>query len=133
MTKKLDNGPHKSIYFQKLCDLDRDLKQTAYILSTQKFPHVGYVITVERHTFATLRSSNVIALFQCKVVSSTLFILENECVERIPILYRNKLQFVDHVSFKTFPWYNKAPCKSDNFDQQTSLVAEGGESYRLTP
>ena len=51
-----------SIY-KKLCDLDRELKQTAFILLTQKFPFVGYVITVQRHTFATLESSNVISLF----------------------------------------------------------------------
>ena len=36
--------------FKKLCNLDRDLKQTAFILLTQKFPLVGYVInhTTER-------------------------------------------------------------------------------------
>ena len=57
-----------SIY-TKLCDLDRDLKQTAFILLTQKFSIVGFVITGQRHTFATLKSSNVISLFQCKAVS----------------------------------------------------------------
>ena len=27
----------------------------------------------------------------------------------------------------------KPPCKSDNFDQQISLDADGDESYHLTP
>ena len=90
--------------YKKLCDLDRDLKQTAYILLTQKFPLVGYVILGQRNTFATLKSSNVISLFQCEVVSSTLYVLENQCFERIPIYYQSKLQFVDQVTRKTFPW-----------------------------
>ena len=55
--------------YRELCDLDRDLKQIAFILLTQKFPLVGYIITGQRHTFATLRSQNVISLYQFKVVS----------------------------------------------------------------
>ena len=61
--------------YKKLCDLDRDLKQTAFILLTQKFPLVGYIITGQRHTVATLKSQNVISLFQCKVVSSALYVI----------------------------------------------------------
>ena len=92
-----------SIY-KKLGNLDRDLEQTAFILSTKKFPLVAYVITGQRHTFATLYSSNVFSLFQCKVVLSPLYVLENQCFERIPIFYQNKLQFVDEFTHKTFPW-----------------------------
>ena len=46
-----------SIY-KRLCDLDRDLKQTAYILLTQKISLVEYVITGQRRTFATFKKSN---------------------------------------------------------------------------
>ena len=102
--------------YKKRCDIDRDLKQTAFILLTQKFLLVGYIITGQRHTFATLKSQNVISLFQCKVVSSPLYVLENQCFERVPLYYQNKLQFVDQVNRKTIPWSIKAPCKSENFD-----------------
>ena len=105
------NGSDKLKYLQKLCDLDHDLKQTAFILLTQKFPLVGYIITGQRHTFATLKSQDVISLYQCKVVSSPLYVLENQCFERIPIYYQNKQQFADQVTRKTFPWSIKAPCK----------------------
>ena len=104
-----------SIY-KKLCDLDRDLKQTAFILLTQKFPLVGYVIAGQRQTFATFKIQNGISLFHCKVVSSPLYVLENQCFELIPIYYQNELQFVDQVNRKTFPWSIKTPCKSDNFE-----------------
>ena len=99
----------------------------------RKFPLVGYVITEQRITFATLKSQNVISLFQCKTVSSPLCVLKDQCFERIPIYYQNKVQFVDQVSRKTFPRSIEAPCKSDNFDQQISLDADGDNTYRLTP
>ena len=98
---------------------------------TQKFPLVGYIITGQRHTFATLKSQNVISLFQCKVVSLPLYVLENQCFERNPIYYQHKLQFVDQVTRTTFPWSIKAPCISKNFDQQISLDADG-ITHRLT-
>ena len=118
---------------KKLFDLDRNLKQTALILLTQKFSLVGNVITGQRHIFDTLRSQNVISHFQCKVVSSPLYVWENQYFERIPFYYQSKLQFVDQVTRKTFPWSIKAPCKSENFDQQISLDADGDDTYRLTP
>ena len=119
--------------YTKLCDLDRDLKQTAFILFTQKFPLVCNFITGQRHTIATLKKQKVISLFQCKVVASRLYLLKNQCFERFPIYNRNKLQFVDQVTGKTFPWSIKAPCKSNNFDKQISIDADGDDTCRLTP
>ena len=45
--------------------------------------------------------------------------------------YQNKLQFVDQVTRKTFPCLIKAPCGSDNSEQQISLNADGDDTYRL--
>ena len=89
--------------YTKICDLDRDLKQTAFILLTQKFPLVGYVITGQRPSFATLKSYNFISLLECKVVSSPLYVLESQCFERITLYYQNKLQFFDQVTFRLSP------------------------------
>ena len=47
--------------------------------------------------------------------------------------YQNKLQIVDPATRKNFPWSIEAPCKSENFDQQISLDADGNDTYRLTP
>ena len=49
-----------------------------------------------------------------------------------PINYQNILQFVDQVTRKTLPWSIKAPCKSENFDRQISLDADGDDTYCLT-
>ena len=117
---------------KKLCDLGRDLKQTAFVLLNQKFSLVDYVITGQRNTFATRKNSKIISLFHCRVVSSLLCVLENQCFQRIPIFQPNKLQFVNQVTRKTFSWSIKAPYKPDNLDQQISLDADGDDSYRLT-
>ena len=37
----------------------------------------------------TLKSQNVISLFQCEIVLSPLYVLENQCFERIPTYYQN--------------------------------------------
>ena len=48
-------------------------------------------------------------------------------------LYFNRTNNSLKTTRITFPWSIKAPCKSDNFDQQISLDADGDESYRLKP
>ena len=92
-----------------------------------------YVIKGQRNTFATLKRSGAISLFQGRTVSSPLFVLDNQCFERIPIFYQNILQFVHQVTRNIFPLSIKAPCKTDIFDQQILLDADGVESYRLKP
>ena len=64
---------------------------------------LGYIITGQRNTFATLKSANLFSLFQCKSVSTPLYVLENQIFESIPVFYQNKLQFVDKVTPKTVP------------------------------
>ena len=44
-------------------------------------------MTGQRHTFATLKTCNLISLIQCKLVSSLLYALENHRFERIPMYY----------------------------------------------
>ena len=89
-----------SIY-RKLCDLYRDLKLTAIILLTQKIPLEGYVITGQQHTIATLKTSYVISLFQYKVVSSPLYVIEYQYFERNPIFYQKNYnsKTKSHVRF----------------------------------
>ena len=104
-----------SIY-KKRCDLDHDLKQTVFIVLTQKLPFKGYVIMGKQNTFAIPKSSNVISLFQNNFVSSPRHVLENQYFERIHIFYQKKLQ-LDQVTRNAFPRSVKAPFKSDNIDQ----------------
>ena len=46
--------------YKKLGGLDRNLKQTTFILLTQKCPVIGYIITGQKNTFATLKNSDLI-------------------------------------------------------------------------
>ena len=123
--------------YKKLCDLDRDLKQIAFkLLNTKITPSRLYYYRTykpEINTIATLKSQNVISLYQCKTVQSPLYVLKDQCFERIPTYYQNKVQFVDQVTRKKFPCSIKPPWKSDNFDQHISLDVDGENTYRLTP
>ena len=89
MSRVLLDMDRKSLSInEKHCDLDRHLIQTAFILLIQKFPLVGYIGTGQRNTFAKLKISKIISIFNCKTVSSPLYVLENQCFERIPIHYQ---------------------------------------------
>ena len=54
-------------------------------------------------------------------------------VLNVSLYNTKKNKFPDQVTRKTFPWSIKAPCKSENIDQQISLDADGDDTYRLTP
>ena len=49
-------------------------------LQSTKITPTFDINTGQRHIFATLKNQNVISLFQCKVVSSSLYVLENQQV-----------------------------------------------------
>ena len=86
--------------YKRLCDLECDLKQTAFILLTQNFPLVGYITAGQRNTFTTLKISIFMQLFQFKTISSPLFVQESQGFERIPKFYQNDIQFVDQITQK---------------------------------
>ena len=46
--------------YKKLGGHDRNLKQTTFILLTQKSPVVGYIITGQKNTFATLKNFDIV-------------------------------------------------------------------------
>ena len=67
LTKKLDymisRVVHEMDYtslsiYKELCDLDHDLNQTTFILLTQKFPIVRFIITGQRKVLMLSHSFN---------------------------------------------------------------------------
>ena len=117
-----------SIY-KKLCNLDRDLNQTAFILLlTPRFPLVGYLIKGQRNTFATLESSNVI--FNCKTVSSPLYVLRTNTSNAYPSTIKI-ISKCRSSNMQNFFWSIKAPCKADSCDPQNRLKQINFTEQRL--
>ena len=64
--------------------ISAEISSKLLFLLTEKFPFLGYFITGNRNTFATLKNSNVMLNFQCKRVSPPLY-TKNQCFERVPV------------------------------------------------
>ena len=65
--------------------------------------------------------------------SSSLYVPQNrECYDKIPILNKNRVQYVHQLTRQTYLWAEKVPCSHSNFDQPISLDTEGTARYRVT-
>ena len=53
--------------------------------------------------------------------------------EKIPILYKNRVQYVHQLTRQSYLWAKKVPCSHSNFDQLISIDTEGTARYRATP
>ena len=69
----------------------------------------------------------------CKEIITTLRTQTRECYDKIPILYKNRVQYVHQLTRQTYFWAKKVPCSHSNFDQLISIDTEGAARYRLTP
>ena len=56
-----------------------------------------------------------------------------ECYDKIPIFYKNRVQYVHQLTRQTYLLAKKVPCSHSNFDQLISRDTEGTARYRVTP
>ena len=72
------------------------------LMLTLENPHLaGYMLTGNRSMFLETDGS-VEWLYPCRKVHSPLHTM-NQCYDKIPILYRGQLQFVDPITRQTYP------------------------------
>ena len=58
--------------------------------------------------------------------SSPLYVQQTrECYDKIPILYKNRVQYVHQLTRPTYLWAKKVPCSQSIFDQLISIDTEG--------
>ena len=73
-------------------------------------------------------------MYKCAKKSSPLYVTQTrECYDKIPILYKNRVQNVHQLTRQTYLWAKKVPCSHSNFDQLISIDTKGASRYRLTP
>ena len=97
-------------------------------------PLLGYILTGDRLVFVKQEGVNVMKIYKCAKKSSPLYVPQTrECYDKIPILYKNRVQYVHQLTRKTYLWAKKVPCSHSNFDQLISIDTEGTARYRVTP
>ena len=73
-------------------------------------------------------------MYKCANNSSSLYVPQTrEYYDKIPILHKNRVQYVHRLTRQTCLWATKEPCSHSNFDQIISIDTEGTARYRVTP
>ena len=97
-------------------------------------PLLGNILTGDRSIFVKQEGVNVMKMYKCAKKSSPLYVPQTrECYDKIPILYKNRVQYVLQLTRQTYLWAKKVPCSHSNFDQLISIDTEETARYRVTP
>ena len=99
------------------CELERAIKRTNLVYSHSNPRMAGFLLTNNRSMFLET-NDNVSWLYHCPQYFSPLQIMD-KCYNRIPIMYLNKIHFVDPITRKAYTSAGKRSCvdKRDNLFQ----------------
>ena len=120
-------------FYSQICEQTRNLRQLKLTQVQKNTPLLGYILTGDRSIFVKQEGVNVMKMYKSAKKSSPLYVPQTrECYDKIPILYKNRVQYVHQLTRQTYLWAKKAPCSHSNFDQLISIDTEGASRYRLT-
>ena len=121
-------------FYSQDCEQTRNQRQLTLTQVQKNTPLLGYILTGDRSIFVKQEGVNVMKMYKCAKKSSPLYVPQTrECYDKIPILYKNRVQYVHQLTRQTYLWAKKVPCSHSNFDQLISIDTEGASRYRLTP
>ena len=116
---------------QNQCELERSSILNTLMLSLES-PHLaGYILTQNRSMFLET-NGNVAWLYHCPKFYSPLQLID-ECYNRIPIMYKENVRFVDPITRQTFQSADLQDC-SDKHSNLFQLDVDDDKSWiELTP
>ena len=121
-------------FYSQIGKQTRNLRQLTLTQVQKNTPLLGYILTGDRSIFVKQEGVNVMKMYKCAKKSSPLYVPQTrECYDKIPILYKNRVQYVHQLTRQTYLWAKKVPCSHSNFDQLISIDTEGASRCRLTP
>ena len=86
----------------QLWELERTQILQSLALAVLKIPYAGYLLSGNRSNFLDYEE-NTLWFYTCTKKVSPLYVFEDKlCYKRIPILYKNKVHFVDRLSRRTY-------------------------------
>ena len=98
----------------QLCELERTQILQSFALAVLKIPYAGYLLSGIRSIIIDYEG-NILWYYTCTKKISALYVFEDKrCYKRIPIFYKNKIDFVDTLSRRTYFWDTAVPCGSEN-------------------
>ena len=121
-------------FFSQICEQTRNIRQLTLTQVQKNIPFLGYILTGDRSIFVKQERVNVMKMYKCAKKSSPLYVPETrECYDKIPKLFKNRVQYVYQLTRQIYLWSKKVPCSHSNFDQLISIETEVTARYRVTP
>ena len=121
-------------FYSQICEQTRNLRQLTLTQVQKNNPLLGYILTGDRSIFVKQEGVNAMKMYKCAKKSSPLYVPQTrESYDKIPILHKNREQYVHQLTRQTYLWAKKVPCSHSNFDQLISIDTEGTARYRVTP
>ena len=80
-------------FYSQICEQTRNLRQLTLTQVQKNTPLFGYILTGDRSIFLKQEGVNVMKMYKCAKKSSPLYVPQTrECYDKIPILYKNRVQ-----------------------------------------
>ena len=116
-----------------LCELERTQILQSLALAVLKIPYAGYLLCGNRSNFLDYEG-NILGFYHCTKKVSPLYVFEDKrCYKRNPILYKNKVHFVDTLSRRIYFWLTAVPRGSESSHNVVQLNPDEDKYYLLTP
>ena len=112
-------------FYSKICEQIRNIPQLTLKQVQKNTPLLGYVLTGNRSKFIKQEAVKVMKMYKCAKISSPLYVPQTrECYDKIPVLCKNRVQYVHQLTRQTYLWVKKVPCSHSIFDQLISIDTE---------
>ena len=115
----------------QLCELERTQILQSLALAVLKIPYAGFLLSGNRSNFFNYEG-NILWFYTCTKKVSPLYVFEDKrCYKRM--LDKNKVNFVETLSRRTYFWDTVVPCGSKNSHNVVQLNPDEDNYYLLTP
>ena len=102
-------------FYSQICEQTRNIRQLTLTQVQKNTPLLGYILTGDRSIFVKQQGVNVMKMYKCAKKSSPLYVPQTrERYDKIPILYKNRVQYVHQLTKQTYLWAKKVPCSRSN-------------------
>ena len=89
-------------FYSQICEQTRNLRQLTLTQVQKNTPLLGYVLTRDRSISVKQEGVNKMKMYKCAKKSSPLYVPQTrECYDKIPILYKNRVQYVHQLTRQT--------------------------------
>ena len=86
-------------FHSKICEQIRNIRQLTLTQVQKNTPLLGYILTGDRSIFVKQEGVNLVKMYKCAKKSSPLYVPQTrECYDKIPILYKNIVQYVHQLT-----------------------------------